>query len=127
MPSKPATPLPPLLAGLPLDIPFIKQAGKNVVLGQQFDVSMTGVDEFLSSSQMWFGRVWCCVPDARPLSTSGPNPSPPSSPVNYASGLERILQTLFTKFANKEFAEGLFLIRAEMGADWCTVSDIVWF
>ena len=100
---------------IPFDPQFVKQVGRGVVLGQQFDVSIDSVDAF-NRLEAWYGRVWCCVPDARPVSTSRLVLEHPQI------GLERILQTVFTKFANKEFAEGLFVIRGELGADWCTVS-----
>ena len=93
----------------PFDASFTQMIGRNVVLGQEFDINIHSVDEFKESKD-WYGRVWCCIPK---LKSFGPCTS-------QADGIEGALQTIFTKFSSKEFAEGLFLIRAEMGADWCT-------
>jgi hypothetical protein len=35
-------------------------------------------------------------------------------------GTERLLQTVFTRFANCEYEEGIIVLRAEFGADWFT-------
>lgn len=85
----------------PVDVSFLKMIGKNVVLGQEFDITIHTWDEFKDAEE-WYGRVWCCMPDLK------------------NDGIEKALQTIFTKFSSKEFAEGLFLIKAEIGADWCT-------
>ncbi|KAJ3356377.1 hypothetical protein HDU83_001168 [Entophlyctis luteolus] len=36
----------------------------------------------------------------------------------FEGGLEHLLRIIFTKFAGREFAEGIFVLRAEFGADW---------
>ncbi|KAJ1566401.1 hypothetical protein HK405_009969, partial [Cladochytrium tenue] len=49
------------------------------------------------------------TPNGAPIPTAG-----------YEGGLEHMLRVVFTKFAAREFVEGLFLLRAEFGADWFT-------
>ncbi|KAJ3278108.1 hypothetical protein HK104_002647 [Borealophlyctis nickersoniae] len=111
---------------LPVNDGFIFEISRSVVLGQQFDMVMQTVEDFKAAEgQPWFGRLWCNLSAIRPFSTSplyaaALTPPSPFHPPSFEGGLERLLQIIFTKFANKEFAEGLFLLRAEFGADWFT-------
>ncbi|KNC99036.1 uncharacterized protein SPPG_05986 [Spizellomyces punctatus DAOM BR117] len=106
---------------LPFNDGFIFELSKNVVLGQQFDMVMQTVRDFKAAEQQsWFGRLWCNLSGIRPFSTTQIYGSPTSHHASFEGGLERLLQIIFTKFANKEFVEGLFLLKAEFGADWFT-------
>ncbi|KAI9099709.1 hypothetical protein DFS34DRAFT_648660 [Phlyctochytrium arcticum] len=104
---------------LPFNDGFIFELSKNVVIGQQFDMVLQTVRDFkVAEQQAWFGRLWCNLSGIRPFSTAqiyglGGHSS-------FEGGVERLLQIIFTKFANKEFVEGLFLLKAEFGADWFT-------
>jgi hypothetical protein len=100
-PTAQSTPNTRLSGDFPMDTSFLRMIGKNVVLGQEFDVAIDGMDEF-EDVREWYGRIWCTIPELKP------------------NGIEHALQVIFTKFSCKEFAEGLFLIRGEIGADWCT-------
>ena len=40
--------------------------------------------------------------------------------MNSYGGIERLLQIIFTRYANKEYHEGFFIVNAEFGADWFT-------
>ena len=103
---------------MPFSESLIYELGKTVVLGQQFDIIAKSPEEFyMIEQQPWFGRLWCNLSGSRPFSTAS-NIGHQSIAEN--GGLERLLQIIFTKFANKEFVEGLFMIRAEFGADWFT-------
>ncbi|KAI8929004.1 hypothetical protein BC831DRAFT_445975 [Entophlyctis helioformis] len=103
---------------LPFNESLVFELGKGVVLGQRFDIAAHSAEDMtLIEQQVWYGRVWCNLSSSRPFSTSIYNPH--ALPVEFG-GLERLLQIVFTKFAKKEFVEGLFVIRAEFGADWFT-------
>ncbi|KAJ3021978.1 hypothetical protein HKX48_007356 [Thoreauomyces humboldtii] len=106
---------------LPFNDGFIFELSKNVVAHQQFDMVMQTVTDFKSAEQQpWLGRLWCNLSAIRPFSTTQIYGHPANHGASYEGGLERLLEVIFTKFANKEFVEGLFLLRAEFGADWFT-------
>ncbi|KAJ3178589.1 hypothetical protein HDU87_003412 [Geranomyces variabilis] len=106
---------------LPFNDGFIFELSKNVVQEPQFDMVMQTVFDFKAAEQQpWFGRLWCNLCAVRPFSTSKIYGSPMYHQDSYEGGLERLLEIIFTKYANKEFSEGLFLLRAELGADWFT-------
>ncbi|KAH6586012.1 hypothetical protein BASA50_000955 [Batrachochytrium salamandrivorans] len=103
---------------LPFQQSTIFELGKEIVLGQHFDIIANSSEEFaLIRQQGWFGRVWCDLSSSRPFSTSSLGTLGPQAEY---TGLERQLQIIFTKFDCNEFVEGLFLIRGEFGADWFT-------
>ncbi|KAJ3416033.1 hypothetical protein HDV05_003392 [Chytridiales sp. JEL 0842] len=109
---------------LPINESLIFELSKGVVLGHQFEMVLHCVEDFKSAEhRLWFGRVWANLTTVRPLTTASlyasPSTSPGDGPV-FEGGLEHLLRIIFTKFAGKEFAEGLFLLRAEFGADWFT-------
>ncbi|KAI8808424.1 hypothetical protein BJ742DRAFT_893215 [Cladochytrium replicatum] len=107
---------------LPFDTRLIFELGRAVVPGGEFDLihntlerldALCGdVGQQQHQQSQWYGRVWINLTSLRPLSTFPEGVSD--------GGLELMLQVIFTKYANKEFVEGLFLIRAEFGADWFT-------
>ncbi|KAI8854793.1 hypothetical protein BC829DRAFT_161955 [Chytridium lagenaria] len=107
---------------LPINEPLIFELSKNVVLGNQFDMILQCVEDFRAAEpRAWFGRLWANLTSVRPLTTSTMYSSPMSGLAQtFDGGLEHLLRIIFTKFANKEFSEGLFLLRAEFGADWFT-------
>ncbi|OAJ39741.1 hypothetical protein BDV3_005512 [Batrachochytrium dendrobatidis] len=112
------TKLPISDSNLPFHQSTIYQLGKEIILGQHFDIIANSSEEFtLIRQQGWFGRVWCDLSSSQPFSTTGLGLH---TPQNEYSGLERQLQIIFTKFDCKEFVEGLFLIRGQFGADWFT-------
>ncbi|KAI8822672.1 uncharacterized protein EV422DRAFT_409386 [Fimicolochytrium jonesii] len=108
-------------------IPFsdgvIYELCMSVIGNQRFDVVLQTIQDFKDAEgKPWPGRLWCNLCGIRPFSTtmiySGASPS--VRQISYVCGLERLLEVIFTKFANKEFSEGLFLMKAEFGADWFT-------
>ncbi|KAI8912288.1 hypothetical protein DFJ77DRAFT_76301 [Powellomyces hirtus] len=106
---------------LPFNDGFIFELSKNVVMHPQFDMIMQTVADFKAAEQQpWFGRLWCNLSAIRPFSTTDIYGNPANHQASYEGGLERLLEIIFTKFANKEFHEGLFLLRGEFGADWFT-------
>jgi hypothetical protein len=109
-------------AQLPVNEGLIFELSKNVVVGNQFEMVLQCVDDFRAAeNRLWFGRVWANLTSVRPLTTSSLY-APPSTieGSGFEGGLEHLLRIIFTKFASKEFSEGLFLLRAEFGADWFT-------
>jgi hypothetical protein len=113
---------------LPFDMSRLYEVGQRVVQGGMFDKVCDTIAEFeeleggnmdnatpdssLSKKEIgWSGRVFCNLTRARP-----------HSPLShtFAPGIERLLQIIFTRHANNEYSEGIFLIRAEFGADWFT-------
>ncbi|KAI9327043.1 hypothetical protein BDR26DRAFT_876123 [Obelidium mucronatum] len=106
---------------LPFNEFLIFELSKEVVLGNQFDMVLQSVEDFQAAeNKMWAGRIWSNLASVRPLTTSEIYSVPPTlgdSSV-FEGGLEHLLRIIFTKFAAQEFAEGIFLLRAEFGADW---------
>ncbi|KAJ3332700.1 hypothetical protein HDU76_013379 [Blyttiomyces sp. JEL0837] len=112
-----------LRSPLPINEPLIFELSKNVVLNNEFDMVLQTVDDFRAAEpRPWFGRLWANLTGVRPLTTATMYTAPPSNPLvpMFEGGLEHLLRIIFTKFAGKEFSEGLFLLRAEFGADWFT-------
>ncbi|KAJ3189690.1 hypothetical protein HK101_008762 [Irineochytrium annulatum] len=112
------------MAQLPINEALIFELSKSVVVANQFDMILQCVEDFRAAEpRVWYGRLWANLTSVRPLTTSTTYSSPASSiPASqlFEGGLEHLLRIIFTKFANKEFSEGLFLLRAEFGADWFT-------
>ncbi|KAI8612616.1 hypothetical protein BC830DRAFT_545644 [Chytriomyces sp. MP71] len=106
---------------LPFNEQIIFELSKQVVLSSQFDMVLQSVEDFQAAEhKMWAGAVWANLASVRPLTTKDIYSAPPplgDAPV-FEGGLEHLLRIVFTKFASKEFAEGVFLLRAEFGADW---------
>ncbi|KAJ3115128.1 hypothetical protein HDU96_001140 [Phlyctochytrium bullatum] len=106
---------------LPINEPLIFELSKSVIMGGQFDMILQCVEDFRAAEpRIWFGRLWANLTSVRPLTTATMYSAPSSSDSTFEGGLEHLLRIIFTKFANKEFSEGLFLLRAEFGADWFT-------
>ncbi|KAI8803882.1 hypothetical protein BJ742DRAFT_906650 [Cladochytrium replicatum] len=104
---------------LPFDTRLMFELGRAVVPGGEFDLIHNTLERLDTLGcgaeqlqQQWYGRVWINLTSLRPLATFPAGLSD--------GGLERMLQVIFTKYAHKEFVEGFFLIRAELGADWFT-------
>ncbi|KAJ3082624.1 hypothetical protein BCR33DRAFT_785111 [Rhizoclosmatium globosum] len=106
---------------LPFNEHLIYELSKQVVLGNQFDQVLQSVEDYQAAeNRMWAGRIWANLASVRPLTTKEIYSVPPAvgDAAVFEGGLEHLLRIIFTKFAAKEFAEGLFLLRAEFGADW---------
>ncbi|KAJ3244307.1 hypothetical protein HDU78_011142 [Chytriomyces hyalinus] len=106
---------------LPFNEHLIFELSKQVVLGSQFDMVLQSVEDFQGAEhKMWGGSVWANLASVRPLTTRDIYSAPPplADAAVFEGGLEHLLRIVFTKFAGKEFAEGIFLLRAEFGADW---------
>jgi hypothetical protein len=56
--------------------------------------------------ELWSGNIFANLSDCLPFGKQQDD------------GIERYLQQIFTRFANKEYEQGVFVIRAEFGADW---------
>ena len=94
---------------LPFDQEYIYELAKSVTTNNQFDHQSFSASEFLQIEQQeWFGSIYCDLSELKPFSR------------NFKDGIERYLQIIFTRYANKLYNEGLFIIRAEFGADWFT-------
>ncbi|KAJ3299204.1 hypothetical protein HK104_009737 [Borealophlyctis nickersoniae] len=121
------------------------ETSKSILSTRKFDVAFSSPSEFHAAvTQQWFGRVWADLTGVFPFSTGaagnpsyhdasaretkpskrGRKPSTnhtrPTSLIDSSMSLETALQTVFIKYALREFQEGVFLIRAEFGADWFT-------
>ncbi|KAI9334499.1 hypothetical protein DFJ73DRAFT_37248 [Zopfochytrium polystomum] len=108
---------------LPINENAIFEVSKKVVLGGDFDLVLHTVQSFQSHEHVkWGGRIWMNLTPVRAMTTSLVYSTPSSrlGQSNYSNGLEHLLRVIFTKFASGEFTEGLFLLRAEFGADWFT-------
>ena len=118
---------------LPFDVSHVFEVGQRVVHGGVFDNVCHTIAEFeelegggshggyasingQDSGSGWSGRVFCNLTAARPYVSLGGGSSNAAS----APGIERLLQIIFTRYANNEYSEGIFVIRAEFGADWFT-------
>ena len=89
---------------LPFDVSLVQSMAQAVVLGEAFDIYIQSETEFLACKK-WYGRIWCFLA-AEAMDCS-------------AGNLDFITQIIISKYKMAEFNEGLFLIRAQMGADWC--------
>ncbi|KAJ3304098.1 hypothetical protein HDV03_003084 [Kappamyces sp. JEL0829] len=100
----------------PFDIAHVFEVAQRVVSGQEFDKVCHTVGEFEAMDESsWFGRLFCDLSSSRPIHrTLSMDES------GHSSGIERLLQSVFTRFANKDYTEGIFVIRGEFGADWFT-------
>jgi hypothetical protein len=100
---------------LPFNEHLVYEIGKSLSFETSFDFTAQKVDDFLAiEHQQWYGRIFCNLCEFLPFSTSKIGTS------LFYGGIERILQIIFTKFANKEFTEGIFIVKGEFGADWFT-------
>jgi hypothetical protein len=97
------------------DIGHVFEVAQHVVVGGLFDQICHSVPEFEKlDDSTWSGKLFCDISSCRPfnrLLPSGPSAN---------QGIERLLQIIFTRYANKEYSEGIFVIRGEFGADWFT-------
>lgn len=104
-----------LKSSRPFDTGYVFEVAQRVI-GGDFDKICHSPTEFQSLQQeTWFGRLYCDLSSCRPYSSSS-NTSPGQEDL----GIEKVLQVIFTRYANKEYNEGIFIIRAEFGADWFT-------
>jgi hypothetical protein len=95
------------------DSEHVYELARRVTVGQDFDKVCNSADEFeVLEQETWYGRLYCDLSSCLPFSTNPEN--------EYFNGIERLLQIIFTRYANKEYTEGIFIIRAEFGADWFT-------
>lgn len=74
-------------------------------------VTHSGHEFYLMQQGSFYGKVFACLVDAVPFSTR-----PQQVPQH--GGIERMLQCVYTRHANGDYSEGLFVIQAEFGADW---------
>jgi hypothetical protein len=108
---------------LPIDSKLIYQLSTHVIDGKAFDLIFKSSDspkEFQTTQ--WHGSVWADLTAYVPFQTLKRSPAgqdlSPSLLFEYS--IERALQIIFTHFATRQFEEGLFVIRAEMGQYWFT-------
>jgi hypothetical protein len=96
---------------LPFDDNHVFEVAKRAIQGNEFDKICQNVYDFESlEHETWFGKIYCDLTAARPQSVDQTS----------IPGIERLLQIVFTRYANKEYSEGIFVIRGEFGADWFT-------
>ena len=94
---------------LPFDQEYIYDLAKTVTINNHFDHQTFSSADFNNIEQQeWFGSIYCDLSELKPFNR------------NYKDGIERYLQIIFTRYANKQYNEGLFIIRAEFGSDWFT-------
>ncbi|KAJ3269553.1 hypothetical protein HDV01_001315 [Terramyces sp. JEL0728] len=97
---------------LPFDAAYVYELAQRTVTGQEFDKVCKSTAEFYALEQeTWYGRIYCDLSSSLPFSTTGNDQD---------TGIERLLSVIFTRYASKEYNEGIFIIRAEFGADWFT-------
>ena len=102
---------------------FLYKKSTQVLGGQDFDVVLETSD-FLKSATKWTGNVWADLTSLKPfeslLKESLLQQTSSSSTDLFEMSVERALQLIFTKFANREYSEGIFVVKAEVGRDWFT-------
>ncbi|KAJ3318818.1 hypothetical protein HDV06_006999 [Boothiomyces sp. JEL0866] len=97
---------------LPFDAAYVYELAQRTVTGQEFDKVCKSTAEFNALEQeTWYGRIFCDLSSSLPFSTTYNDQE---------TGIERLLSVIFTRYASKEYNEGIFIIRAEFGADWFT-------
>lgn len=79
--------------------------------GEINTVAHTVAEFNMLESEPWAGNMYFNLSTALPFSTSGLDPH---------SGIERLLQIIFTRFAQGEYTQAVIVLRAEFGADWFT-------
>jgi hypothetical protein len=90
------------------------ESAKRVVTGNSFDIICQTSQSFVEYEKHPLGRsIFCNLSDAVPYSTQAD-----LSSVQHLNSIENILQTIFTRYTNKDYDEGIFIIRSEFGADW---------
>lgn len=105
---------------LPIDESEVFEYSKNVVAEQRFDMVLTNAEQLcVFIHEHWYGRVWADLTAIRPVSNALPNVVYETDAL-FSGGLERLLQLIFLKFSEKQFQEGVFLLRGEFGAPWFT-------
>jgi hypothetical protein len=99
-----------------IDIFSVFECARRVVDMNGFDIVCHHVDEFLNIEHYGWngGRIFANLSSAVPFSTRT------QTTVDQSRSTERLLQTIFTRFTNKDYSEGIFCICAEFGADWFT-------
>ena len=109
-PPKKRLAIPTTRKKLPFDQEYIYDLAKTITSNNQFDRKCFSAQDFhsIEQHQGWFGSVYCDLSELKPFSK------------NFKDGIERYLQVIFTRYANKQYDEGLFIIRAEFGSDWFT-------
>lgn len=111
----------------------IFQQARAVIGNRQFDMILDTPGQFqMVENVEWNGCVWANLSGVLPVSTASQLAQAhlqsaqldslllSESVCGYNGGLERMLYIIFTKFARKEFSEGVFLLPSEFGADWFT-------
>lgn len=115
VPSPLAQMVPANSQNLPYNDALVFELARGLGLATHFDFVAHSIQDFIHiESEPWFGRIFCNLTECLPFSTANPEQ------VSEYGGIERFLQTIFTRFAKKDYAEGIFVIRAEFGADWFT-------
>jgi hypothetical protein len=111
-----------------IDLAIVFELSKTVINNQRFDIILHTQNDYVKpDARVWFGQVWADLTSLDPHSTAQDSRQPSGAkkgnagpiPV-YEGSLEHLLQIIFTRFQNREYEEGCFLLKAEFGADWFT-------
>lgn len=106
-----------------MEMKLLHQLSLSVLNGADFNVTLKSSDSPRTfQERRWFGRVWADLTGYLPFASMAPSPAALglAPTVSFEHSIERALQIVFTRFALREYQEGIFLIKAEMGQDWFT-------
>lgn len=100
---------------LPVDIKLLYRLSTCVIGGSDFDLVFNQGNSF---DTKWFGNVFADLSSISPFAAIKENETDPS--LAFESSIEKALQIIFTRFALREFSQGIFVVKAQMGQDWFT-------
>ena len=113
-----------------IDLAVIFELSKTIIPNQRFDVVLHTTKDFMKpETRLWHGRVWADLTCLIPFSTRSIKVRPGIDPVKkgnagpipiFEGSVEHLLHLIFSRYQNRDFQEGLFLLKAEFGADWFT-------
>ncbi|KAI8915765.1 hypothetical protein EDD86DRAFT_196771 [Gorgonomyces haynaldii] len=113
-----------------LDLAVLFELSKTVIPNQRFDIVLHSPKDFVKpDTRAWHGSVWGDLTTLIPFSTQKHKAKLEMSPIKkgnagpipiFEGSVEHMLQLIFTRFETREYQEGLFLLKAEFGADWFT-------
>ena len=101
---------------LPIDIKLLYKLSTCVIGGSDFDLVFNQEN---SLETKWFGNVFADLSFISPFAAIKERDDLDSSNA-FESSIERALQIVFTRFALREFSQGIFVVKAQMGQDWFT-------
>jgi hypothetical protein len=107
-----------------VDLAIIFELSKTIV--QRFDAILYQHKDFANADKRPFrGRIWCDLTNLVAYSSKAIRPTTAikgtagNIPI-YEGSVEHLLQLIFSRFERGDFQEGMFLVKADYGAEWFT-------